>query len=68
MRTITFPKRTMLPPGEKPRTCAWCRHPIGRGEVFTSGHDLGKVVAVCRTCLEPPAPGSGRLLELVKED
>jgi hypothetical protein len=60
--------RTMLPPGEAAKVFAWCRHQIGRGEVFTSGHDLGKVVAVCRTCIEPPAPGSGRLLELVQED
>jgi hypothetical protein len=70
MRTLNLPRRVMRPEfvrSELPDQCKWCGQPIGSGEVFTVGHDLGKFVAVCRRCLAPPALGS-RLLELETED
>lgn len=60
MKTITLPRRVMRPhPGADSmvKACAWCNRPIGRGEVFTRGKDMGKDAIVCGECLTPPALG-----------
>jgi hypothetical protein len=69
MPTLNYPRRMMRPPAdldEIPERCAWCRRPIGRGEVLSVGKDLGRLAAVCGRCLTPPPIGA-RVSELSSE-